>query len=188
MARLPHRIGTTLLLALISPVLLAAILVALPAIGVMEARRWLRTRAVRRAFEERWGRHGMRIVLAYSDDTRWRERIEREWLPRIGRQVVVLDWNTRQTFRDGAPIEAQVFERWAGRRDFDPMAIVIPPRGRVRTLRFRDAFIAYFGGAESALAAAEDVLFSLAERMREQGGVAAPEGALPAGMVTRRNA
>lgn len=183
-----RRIGTIALAVLVSPVLLATVIVALPAIAVVELRRAARRRAVRRAFEEKWGRHGMRIVLAFSDDTRWRERIEQHWLPRIGRRTVILDWKARQSFLPGAPVEAQVFEHWAGPRDFDPMAIVIPATGRVRTLRFRDAFVAHFAGREQPLAIEEARLFALVEALGDTPGVVAPDGVLGTRTVARRNA
>ena len=183
-----RRFGTTAFLALVSPVLIATVIVALPAIAVLELRRAFRRRTVRRAFEDKWGRHGMRVVLAYSDDTRWRERIEQHWLPRIGRRAVVLDWKARQSFVPGASVEAHVFEHWAGQRDFDPIAIVIPPRGPVRTLRFRDAFVAHFAGREQALAIEEARLFALVETLGVTPGVVAPDGALQTGTVARRNA
>jgi len=187
-ARGARRLGRILLAVLLSPVLLATVLVALPAIAVLELRRAVTRARVRRTFEARWGRHGMRVVLAYSDDTRWRERIERDWLPRIGRRTVVLDSRSRQTFRRDAPVEAQVFEHWAGRRDFDPIAIVIPHAGRVRTFGFRDAFLAAFAGDDRPLAAAEARLFGLVESLRQPGGVAAPADALRMGTAARRDA
>ena len=183
-----RRSGTIALAILVSPVLIATVIVALPAIAVLELRRALRRTAVRRAFEDKWGRHGMRVLLAYSDDTRWRERIEQHWLPRIGRRTVVLDRKARQTFVPATPIEAQVFEHWAGARDFDPMAIVIPATGPVRTLRFRDAFVAHFGGREQQLAIEEERLFALVEGLGETPGVVAPDGALATGAIARRNA
>jgi hypothetical protein len=183
-----RRTATQALLALVSPILAAAVIVATPAIAVLELRRALRRRAVRRAFESKWGRHGMRVVLAYSDDTRWRQRIEQQWLPRIGRRSVVLDWKTRQSFLPGAPIESHVFEHWAGSRDFDPIAIVIPAAGHVRTLRFRDAFIAHFRGDEQALALEEARLFALVESLGDETGVVAPDGVLRTGAIARRNA
>ena len=130
----------------------------------------------------------MRVVLAYSDDTRWRERIEQHWLPRIGRRTVVLDWKARQTFVPGASVESHVFEHWAGPRDFDPVAIVIPAKGPVRTLRFRNAFVAHFAGREQALAIEEARLFALVEALGDTPGVIAPDGVLQTGTVVRRNA
>ena len=177
-----------MLAVLLSPVLLVTVIVALPAIVVLELRRALERSRVRRAFEAQWGRHGMRVVVAYSDDTRWRARIEREWLPRIGRQAVVLDWKSRQTFGADAPVEAHVFQHWAGRRDFDPVAIVIPRSGRVRVLGFRDAFIAAFAGDERALLMAEARFFTAVDALRERGGVAAPLDALRTGAAARRDA
>ena len=185
---LPRRFGTIALAILVSPVLIATVIVALPAIAVLELRRLLRRSAVRRVFEDKWGRHGMRVVLAYSDDTRWRHHIEHHWLPRIGRRTVVVDWTARQTFVPGASIEAQLFEHWAGARNFDPMAIVIPSSGRVRTLRFRDAFVAHFGGHEQRLAIEEARLFALVEGLGETPGVVAPEGVLATGAIARRHA
>lgn len=183
-----RRTGTIALAVLVSPVLLATVVVALPAIAVLELRRAVARRAVRRAFEDKWGRHGMRVVLAYSDDTRWRERIEQHWLPRIGRRTVILDWKARQSFLPGASVESHVFEHWAGQRDFDPVAIVIPAAGRVRILRFRDAFVAHFAGREQPLAIEEARLFALVEELGDTPGVVAPDGVLGTGTVARRNA
>lgn len=187
-ATAPRRIGIIALAVLISPVLVATGIVALPAIAVLELRRLLERRRTREAFEAKWGRHGMRFVIAYSDDSRWAHRIEQEWLPRIGRQSVILDWKARRGSAADAPLEARLFEQYAGRRDFDPMIIVVPPAGPVRTLRFRDAFVACFGGEERALAEAESHLFGLAESLRDARAIVVPDGVLQPRSAVRRNA
>ena len=183
-----RRVGLILLALLVAPFLAATVVVALPAIAVLELRRAFRRRGIRRAWEARWGANGMRVVLAYSDDTRWRERIEQVWLPRIGRQTVILPWRETRRFLPGSSIESQVFDHWAGDRDRDPIAIVIPREGRVRTLHFREAFNAHFGGQETALTALEARFFALVESFREPGGVVAPAHALNTGVAARRDA
>jgi hypothetical protein len=92
-----------------------------------------RTIAIKREFLRRWP--GKRGILVYSNSPHWGHYIEQNWLPRIGTQFVLLNWSNRSKWAVEAPFEARVFRRFAGDRDFNPLAIIFLQRVPSATLR-----------------------------------------------------
>ena len=125
-------------------------------------------RRVRRAFEAIHGREGRRLILVYSRSPHWQRYIEEHWLPKYAGQAVILDWSERSTWRTLAPKppEVALFERHAGRAEYNPLAIGVPARGKVRMIRFWRAFRDFKHGRESALRRAEGELELLAAELR----------------------
>jgi hypothetical protein len=158
--------ATVVLLAVALPVLL----LASPFLAVGA---WLDGRQRRRlqcAFHARWGASGKRLVLVYSNSPHWQAYIEEHWLAPLGQVAVVLNWSDRARWPDQHPLEAEVFRMWAGDRDFNPLAIVIPERGPVQVIRFWQAFRDYKHGRDRALRAAE-------AQLAEAAGVSLRAGA-----------
>ena len=110
---------------------------------------------LRRQFQQRWGKVGKRLVLIYSNSPHWQAYIEEHWLPKLAPIAVVLNWSERAHWPERHPFEAEIFKRWAGDREFNPVAIVVPPTGAVRTIRFWEAFRDYKHGKDRALRATE---------------------------------
>jgi hypothetical protein len=127
---------------------------------------------VRRAFEQAHGRHGRRIILVYSRSPHWESYIEQQWLPRYGAQAVVLNWSDRAVWRTlpRKPPEIALFERYAGRTEYNPLVIGVPVRGEPRVIRFWLAFRDFKHGRDGALRRAEAELEALATELRERKG------------------
>jgi len=51
-----------------------------------------------------WRSSPIRAVLVYSDSPNWKEYIESEWLPRLGEQVVILNWSQRNNWQRSLPV------------------------------------------------------------------------------------
>ncbi len=117
-------------------------------------KRW-RKRRLQRRFHARWGAEGKRLLLVYSNSPHWQAYIEERWLPRIGPLAVVMNWSERSRWSDRHPVEADIFRMWAGDREFNPLAIVMPAQGRVQVIRFWKAFRDYKHGRDRGLRAAE---------------------------------
>ena len=115
---------------------------------------WLKTR-----FRMRYRSEGRFILFVYSDSPHWKDYIESNILPRIGSCSVTLNWSERKKWGAQSPFEARVFKRWAGDREFNPVAIIFPPRGKVKVIRFWQAFRDYKHGKPNALKKAEEELF-----------------------------
>jgi len=152
------KVAGALLLTVLSPLLLALLILAAPPIAVGRAYdRWQRAK-LRRAFTARWGHSGKDILLVYSDSPHWKDYVEAQWLPRLQARAVVLNWSQRADWTGRHPLEAAIFRRWAGDREFNPIAIVIPRQGPVTVVRFWRAFRDYKYGKDRALRAAEQQL------------------------------
>ncbi len=152
------KVAGALLLAIAAPIILAILVLAAPLIAVGVAYdRWGRAK-LQRAFTARWGQAGKDVLLVYSDSPHWKNYIETHWLPRLEARVVVLNWSDRASWADRHPLEAAIFRRWAGDREFNPIAIVLPRHGPVKVVRFWRAFRDYKHGKVRSLRVAEQEL------------------------------
>ena len=136
-------------------VVLPILLLALP---FLAAGAWLdrrKRRRLQREFHKRWGGQGKRLLLVYSNSPNWQAYVEENWLPRLESIAVVLNWSERSTWAERHPFEADIFQMWAGEREFNPLAIIIPADGRVRVIRFWQAFRDYKHGKDCTLRATE---------------------------------
>jgi hypothetical protein len=129
----------------------AAFLVLLIVDGL---RRWRRA-SILRLFRARYSRSGRDLLIAYTDSPHWQPYIEERWLPQWGERAVLL--NRSRPWDKGSP-EARLWEAFKGLEEHTPLAIVVPPRGPVRIVRFFAAFREYKHGKEQRLRAAEHEL------------------------------
>ncbi len=113
-----------------------------------------------------WRAHatqGRHILFVYSESPNWKSHIEENILPRIRDCAVVLNWSERRLWSSTSPWEARFFRRFAGDREFNPLALVFGSGGRIRPIRFHRALLDFKHGKESALQQAETELFALVE-------------------------
>jgi hypothetical protein len=144
------------------PVILVIVLVA----TVWD--RWEKWR-LRREFRARWGSEGKRLLFVYSNSPHWKERIEHEVLPLIEGCAVVLNWSERSTDQwKSTRVEVRAFRSWSGQREFNPMAILFPEEGPVRTIRFWQAYRDFKHGKPALLRKKEAELLDFAEVPEER--------------------
>jgi hypothetical protein len=139
-------------------VCVVAIPILLAALPFLAAKAWLdrrKRRRLQREFHHRWGAHGKRLLLVYSNSPHWQAYVEEHWLPQLGSIAVVLNWSERSTWAERHRFEADIFRMWAGDREFNPIAIIVPADGAVRVIRFWQAFRDYKHGKDRTLRAAE---------------------------------
>ena len=113
-----------------------------------------------------WGAHAVRgrpVLFVYSESPNWQAYIEANILPHIRKRAVVLNWSQRKEWSAQSPWEARFFRRFAGDREFNPLALVFCKYGRIKIVRFHQAFLDFKHGKETALRAAEAELFTLVE-------------------------
>jgi len=118
---------------------------------------WRERRAIRR-FRAAYGPQGKILLLVYSNSPHWQLYAEQHWLPRWGHRAVVLNWSERAEWEHSARPEALVFRACAGRREFNPLAVVVPPSGPVYVVRFWRAFRDHKHGKSEPLRVAEATL------------------------------
>ena len=115
---------------------------------------WRYTTGIRR-FRRAYGPQGKDLLLVYSESPHWQRYVEQRWLPRWGSRAVVLNWSDRAEWSAADTPEAALFRSVAGDREFNPLAVVVPRRGRIRVVRFWRAFRDYKHGKDRALRDAE---------------------------------
>lgn len=140
------------LLLLLGVLLLVVAAVWFPLNRVYE--QWLKY-----CFWKRHGRFGRFVLFVYSDSPNWKEYIEQNILPAIKPHVVTLNWSKRKEWAKTNPFEAKIFHHWAGEREFNPIALLLPPDGKVKKVRFWQAFRDLKHGKDALLNEAEKVLF-----------------------------
>ena len=155
----------TFALILMTPLLLLAgfvvllfYVVAYP--FILSYRQWLTFH-----FWQRHGKHGRFILFVYSDSPNWKDYIEANILPRIESHAFTLNWSKRKEWQRINPFEAKVFHHWAGDKEFNPMALVFSPGGKVQDVRFWRAFRDFKHGKEGLLKQSERLLFTEVERI-----------------------
>ena len=141
------------------PFVFLYILIALPFILLFKLLRFLYGIWLRFHFWLRWGRKGRFVLFVYSESPNWHESIETNVLPRLDEFAITLNWSQRSSWRDNKPLEAKIFSHWGGEEEFNPVAIVIPSFGRVKVVRFWQAFRDYKHGKEELLRKQEGILF-----------------------------
>jgi hypothetical protein len=135
--------------------------IALVVVGAYAGDRWRKWRALTR-FRAIWGTQGRDLLLVYSNSPHWQRYIEAAWLPKWGHRAVVLNWSERRQWGRPAPPEVALFRAFAGGTEFNPLAIVVPARGRhVHVVRFWRAFRDFKHGKNRLLQAAEEELARL---------------------------
>jgi hypothetical protein len=126
--------------------------------GVMAIDALYRRRAVQR-FRAVWEPQGKDLLLVYSNSPHWQQYVEANWLTRWNARAVVLNWSERRSWqtppRATAP-EVVLFQAFSGPREFNPLAIVVPPRGHaVHIVRFWKAFRDHKHGKPAGLRTCE---------------------------------
>src|SRR5262245_20750343 len=69
-----------------------------------------------------WCSTGRYALVIYSDSPIWRDYVESRILPDLRGRAVMLNWSERARWRTS--LGTVLFTLFAGRRDFNPMAIV----------------------------------------------------------------
>ena len=150
---------------------LAGLVLLLPLILLVLLFEWAHGRWLRWSFQRKWGARGKFMIFVYSESPNWEQYIEEHILPRVRPSAVILNWSKRSEWKKSPPVEVKVFRHFGGGREFNPMAILLPRHGKIRTVRFWQAFRDFKHGKDHMLRAAEAELFHRMDEMMSQAGV-----------------
>ena len=112
-------------------------------------------------FRVKWVRKGKHILYVYSESPKWQRYIEENIVPKLDGKVVLLNWSKRSEWKKVKPLEAKVLEYWGGESEFNPLAIVFLPRGKVKVIRFHKAFMDFRHGKDALLKSKESELYEV---------------------------
>ena len=149
----PWQLGLILLVLL---VLLPIVLLALAAYGIAALLLHLALWLV-------WVPSGRRVVFVYSNSPVWQQYIEENILPRLPRRSVVLNWSERRQWSRWT-LGYWVFRFFGGRREFNPLAVVVRPLRWTRVFRFWKAFRDFKHGRRESLTRMENEFFEAMRR------------------------
>jgi len=112
-------------------------------------------------FRMKWVRKGKHILYVYSESPNWQSYIEENILPKLEDKSVFLNWSKRSEWKKGKPLEAKVLEYWGGESEFNPLAVVFLPNGKVKVIRFHKAFMDFRHGKDILLKRKESELYEV---------------------------
>ena len=141
-------------------------LLAIPWLAVYSTYRFFRGHWLRFRFRRDPRSRGKRIIFVYSESPNWQGYIEAEILPKLAPLAVTLNYSKRSEWKTAKPLEAKIWEHWGGEIDFNPVAIVIPERGKVKTVRFFKAFRDFKHGKDGPLREKERELLDQVAALR----------------------
>ena len=113
--------------------ILLAPLIALAWLGHVVASAWLASR-----LRAAWPANKF-VLFGYTQSPVWAPFIEDSLMPQLGDSVVSID-RSEEGWKRNYPIEARALSFWGGIRSYNPIAVVIRSRWRVRVFRFYKAF------------------------------------------------
>ncbi len=156
--------GRAVIAVLVLIVCVPILILAAPVLAISALWGRLERRRLAAQVPDRW--QGRRLLVVYSNSPVWQEYVEANWLPRLADVAVLLNWSERKRWPTEHPFEARVFRRWAGPREFNPVAIAFMPDGTVEVVRFWRAFRDYKHGKPARLRSAEHRLEEVAAALR----------------------
>ena len=106
-----------------------------------------------------WGIRGRDVLFVYSDSPIWRDYIEHQTLPYLGKRAVVLNWSHRRRWR--LSLARMAFYHFGTDREHNPLAVVFRPLHRSRVFRFWQPFRDFKHGHTEALNKMEKEFFGL---------------------------
>ena len=141
--------GACLVIAV--PVIAALVVVLLPIIFLLFAGRFAGHLWYVSRLRASWPT-GKFVLIAYTESELWAPYIEKTLLPQIGEHCVVVN-RSREDWKRRFPAERGALSFWGGFRTYNPIAVVLRPRGRARVFRFYDSFRQLKRGQSSSLEA-----------------------------------
>ena len=100
----------------------------------------------------------IRGVLIWSNSPNWKDYIEKNWQPKIGDRLIILNWSEKE--RWGKSLPARLFHHFCGTQEnYYPSIILFRGLRRPLVYRFFFAFRDYKHGDEKALKGLESHLF-----------------------------
>jgi hypothetical protein len=160
-----RRVGIAASFVILGPLLLVMLLffAVLAPFTVIPV--WMEKRKLVRRFRAAHVARGRFVLFAYTDSPHWQEYIERRVLPRITDRAVIVNRSRRSDWRSAMPDEARMLERLGGDRNYNPIAIIVPPTGSPETIRLFEAFRDHKHGRPQALEAALHRLFTRVDEL-----------------------
>jgi hypothetical protein len=98
-----------------------------------------------------WNTRGTYVLFVYSDSPVWKPYIEQNIVPKLPSNSVILNWSERRRWPRWS-LATMLFWHFGGRREFNPLAVVIRPLEWGETFRFWQAFRDYKHGKPAKLA------------------------------------
>ncbi|MBI1977012.1 MAG: hypothetical protein HYS56_05840 [Candidatus Omnitrophica bacterium] len=123
-----------------------------------------------RQFKKKWYPRGKAALFIHSNSPNWDDYIRENMFPKIEKDIVCLNWSERNSWLKEDRLESRIFRYWGGGKEFNPLAIVFPPKGKVNVIRFWQGFKDFKHGKDRLLRNAEDEFFRAITEAKKMGG------------------
>ena len=148
--------NTALRLLLLVP---ALIFIFVPLALIVAAAYILAALALHIAVSVLWLPRGRRVLFVYSDSPLWKPYLKTEVLAHLPGNTVVLNWSGRARWPK-ISLAVWLFTVFAGRREFNPVALVFRPFAPSKVFRFWRAFRELKQGKPEHVQRVQDDLFA----------------------------
>jgi hypothetical protein len=109
-----------------------------------------------------WLPAGRRVLFVYSNSPVWKTHIEAEILPRLPSTAAVLNWSERSQWSSWS-LPVWLFRFYGGRREYNPLAVLVRPWRGPKVFRFWRAFRDFKHGKHESLRSLEAAFFKAIE-------------------------
>ena len=144
---------------LLVPILIILVVLLSPIIVVWYLRYLAKGLILKHSFRKKLKKENKNILFAYSDSHHWQQYIEENILPVIESSAIVINRSRDSEWKNNNPIEYQVIDRWGGGKEYNPIAIIFPQKGKIKNIRFYQAFKDLKHGNSAPLKEKENELF-----------------------------
>ena len=159
--RPPRRLGMTVLIALLSPIIAVYALVYLVLYLFYLSLTYFLVWAL-------WLLRGKDILFVYSDSPIWQEYMTTQILPRVQERAVVLNWSERSQWSRWS-FRTHAFHFFGENREFNPLVVLFRPFRRAQTFRFWGAFKDWKHGNKETVERLSQELFSALQPTEKSG-------------------
>lgn len=164
-----------LVLILLSPLILLIVLISL--VPWLNIRFIQRPKLLRRVRNE-WLPKNKFVLFVYSDNEPWKEYAEKNIIPKILSNAVILNWSHRKDWINSNALEVQLFRnfQWGrqgvwrqnvrmGGQNYNHSAIVFKPWNNPKVVKFWEGWKDHEFGNDEKLRASENELYSYLSAM-----------------------
>ena len=133
MKRIGHLVGFILFsgfLVVISPLLLIVYLLY-----------FARSMVLFVLWQCRHGGKGREFLVVYSDSPKWANFFSVQVLPLLGSRDVIVNISSTPSWKAARTLERSAHQHWAGTVEHTPIVLYFPRFGRVKSVRFYQAFL-----------------------------------------------
>ena len=140
-----------LLNIILIPIFIVLAIILSPIIIISFLRHYFIGLILKYRFKKKLIHENKHILFAYSDSPHWKEYIENNIEPVIADKTIFINRSQDSEWKKNNLLESKVIKHWGGDKEYNPIAIIFPRKGKINVVRFYQAFKDYKHGNTALL-------------------------------------